>query len=246
MQGSIEIFGHDIFETESSQQHNVGTLGVAQDGIRLFRYAKCGAADITAGYLQLAAARKTNHDNMLATVAQSVGDREITVQLGATLAAVSEYAEGLLIASDVAPEGISVRVANHPAANSGATLKLKLADELPEAVTTSSQFCLQHNPYMLIVEGTDEELIPAGVPLTDVDTSEEPYVWVQTRGPAPVLCDDGTATVHSNCVADDAQAGAVVIQNIEFDTGMKQRVVGYFLAAGVDGEFRPVFLEIDK
>jgi hypothetical protein len=245
LQAPIELFGQNIFNTETYAQHNVGTLGVAQDGIRLFRYAKCGASDITAGYLQVAAARKTAHDNCAAYAAQSKGDKEITVTLGATAAAVSEYAEGWLIASDVSPEGIAVRIANHPAADASATLKLKLADELPEAVTTSSEFCLEHHPYMLIVEGTDEELVPAGVPLTDVDTSEEPYVWVQTRGPAPVLCDDGTATANIMAVSDNSQAGAVVGQSTTYSTGYAQRVVGYFLAAGVDTEFRPVFLTID-
>lgn len=245
LQGAIELFGQTIFETDSAQQHNVGSLGVAQDGIRLFRYAKCGATDITAGYLQVGPARKTNHDNVTAYAAQAVGDREITVTLGATLAAVSEYAEGLLIASDVAPEGITVRIANHPAAALSATLELKLADPLPEAVTTSSQFCLQHHPYMLIDEAADEERLPAGVPLVDVDTSVAPYVWVQTRGPAPVRSDDGTCTVNSICVSDDADAGSVMSINDEYNAALLLRQVGVFLATGVDSEFRPVFLTID-
>lgn len=243
--GAIQIFGQEMFETEAQPQHNVGTLAVAADGIRLFRYAKCGATDITAGYLQVGPARKTNHDNCAATVAQVKGDREITIQLGATLAAVSEYAQGFLLGNDVAPEGIGIQIANHPAADSGATLKLKLAQELPEAVTTDSEFCLQHHHYMLVDEAADEERLPAGVPLVDVDTSVAPYVWLQTRGPAAVLAHDGTCTVNSICASDDANAGSVMSINDEYNAALLLRQVGIFLATGVSGEFRPVFLTID-
>ncbi len=245
MQGSIEIFGQDIFQTESAQQHNVGNLGHSQDGMRLFRYAKVGAADQTAGYLQVGAARKTNHDNCAAYVASAKGSRSVTVTLGATAAAVSEYAEGLLIASDVSPEGIAVRIANHPAADSAATLVLKLAEDLPEAVTVTSEFCLEHNSWMLTLAVATKVQPPAGVALVDVDTSEKPYVWLQTRGPAPVLCNDGTATAAVIAVGDHATAGAVESQNTTYGTGYAERVVGYFLAAGVNTEFRPVYLTID-
>lgn len=242
LQGVVEIYGQDIYDNSSSQEHRVGTLGASQDG-RFFRYVKVGGSGITAGQLQVAPAPKTNHHNVAASVAAAVDDKTITVTLGATAAVAAEYAEGLIIASDVAPEGSSYIVSNHPAADASATLELKLDEPIKEAITTTSEFCLVHNTWMKVGTTTDEERVPAGVPLVDMTTLY--FGWLQTKGPCPVLCDDGTATVNYPCVADDAQAGAVVAQNVEYDAGMLQRVVGYFLVAGVDTEYRPVMLTID-
>lgn len=243
LRGAVEITGQDILSQSSAQQHRVGTPAYAQDGMRMFRYAYVGGTGITAGQLQVAPAPKTTHHNVAAYAAQAIGDREVTVTLGATLATASEYAEGLLVASDVAPEGSAYIISNHPAAAASATLKLKLDHPLVEAVTTTSEFCLVHNTWRGVGTTTDEERVPAGVPLVDMTTLY--FGWLQTHGPCPVLCDDGTATVNTTAVSDDAQAGAVVAQSTTYSTAYATRAVGFFLVAGVDTEYRPIFLTID-
>lgn len=226
--------------TGSEATHSLGEAVYLADG-RVFRYAKAGESDISQGKLQLAPAPKTAHHNIAAAVAAPMGATQVTVTLGATAATANEYAEGYLVASDVAPEGKVYRISSHPAASASASLTLTLFDPLDSAVTTSSEFCLVHNTYNGVVEGTSATRQPAGVPLENISAGD--YGWLQTRGIAAVLC--GVAgTLGAWAMADAATAGAVT-DHTDVTAPQTEYLVGKFIVAGVPTEYRPVFLQID-
>jgi len=242
LEGIPQVLDFDPFSTrtEAEATHNLGEAVYLADG-RIFRYAKAGSSDISQGKLQVGPAPKTNHHNIAAASAASVNTNQVTVTLGATAATANEYAEGYLVANDNAPEGSVYKIKSHPAANANASLTLTLFDPLDEAVTTSSEFCLVHNTYNGVVEGTSATRNPAGVPLEGISAGD--YGWLQTRGVAAVLA-DGTITLGSYVMASGSVAGAVA-EHTDVTAPITQAWVGRAIVAGVDTEYRPIFLTID-
>lgn len=239
MEGSTLLSPQDVLTTSASQLAALGQLGVTGDG-RLFRYARAGASAITRGKLQLAPTPKTNHHN-LATAAAAIGATEVTVTLGATAAVANEYADGLLQVNDAIGEGVSYRILSHPAANASAALVVTLKDPIKTlALTAASECSLIHNSYRRVIEGTSATQIPAGVPLLNIALEE--FGWVQTHGPAPVLA-QGTVTLGAPVIAGSV-AGSVT-DNTDVTAPIAQIWVGFAPIAGVDTEYRAIYLTID-
>ncbi|MEM3077613.1 MAG: hypothetical protein QXW38_08370 [Candidatus Nitrosotenuis sp.] len=231
--------------TEAESTHNLGEGIYLADG-RCFRYAKVGAANISQGKLQSAPAPKTNHVN-LAMANASLGDTKVTVTLGATAATADEYAEGYLCINDVDGEGATYKIAGHPAASASATLELTLFDPLDDDTTASSEATLVHNAYNGVVEAASKTRRPAGVPVENINAGD--FGWLQTKGIAAVLA-EGPIAVGNSCVPSGSVAGAVT-QDTSFTEGVDANrqwdewPVGRAIIAGVDTEYRPVFLTIE-
>lgn len=241
MSGHPTAIDFDPYSTNTVAAHQIGQLHVDEYG-DYWRYAKVGASNITAGKLQVCPAPKTNHHNIAASAAAAIGDRSVTLTLGATAAVAGEYNEGFLVANDVAPEGVAYRINSHPAADASATLTVTLKRPLIEAVTTSSEFELIHNNWNGVVEAAVEERKPAGVPLVDVTAGS--FCWLKTRGNASVLAGD-TLSLGAQVVQHASTAGAVDDIDTTFGTGMAYYVVGKAKVAGVSTEFPVVELTID-
>jgi hypothetical protein len=239
--GFPQIFDLDAYQTSSVQQHNLGAMGVDKYG-DLFRYAKVGASNITAGKLQSSPARKTNHDNVAAVSASAAGAKSVTVTLGATAATANEYAGGLLVASDESPEGESYRIVSNPAADSSATLKLTLERPLITAVTTSSEFCLVHNSWNAVIEQAVEEAAYAGFP--QVDMTAAYFGWLKTRGVSAALAGN-TIDLGATVTSDASTAGAVLALSDTDETAVDSVPLGEAIVAGVNGEYRPILVLID-
>ncbi len=237
---SHNVIDFNPYETSDVQKHQLGHKYVTEDG-DIYRYAKAGASNITSGKLQLAPARKTNHDNVAVYAAAAIGDTKVTVTLGATAATANEYVGGKIVFSDVAPEGQEYVISSHPAADASATLQLTLKRPLVEALTTSSEACLVHNTWNAVVEGTESTSDPAGVPVVDVTASY--YCWLMTRGVKAVLADE-TIDAGAWLTAGTSTAGAVEELD-DLTTEITDNFVGKALVAGVDTEYRAVKLEID-
>lgn len=240
MNGMAQIFNLDPYEWTSESEHQVGVPGLDKYGDS-YRYAQIGASNAVAGQLQLAPARKTNHDNVSVYAAAAVGVKKVTVTLGATAAVANEYAGGKMIINDVDGEGVEYYISSHPAANSDATLELTLVRGLKEALTTSSQVCLMHHDYNGVIVGTDEERTPAGIPV--VDATATYYGWLKTRGNVPALADE-TLTLGADLTIGTSVAGAV--EEADDDTTpLTDAYVGKAIVAGVDTEYRPIKVLID-
>ena len=241
--GNAHLLDFDPQETRTQAEatHSMGEAVYAADS-RVFRYAKVGASNISAGNLQLAPTPKTNHHNVTVQTIGALRDTKVTVTLGATAAVVDEYNEGLMVVNDQTGEGTSYQISSHPAADSSATLQLTLFDPIKNtALTTSSQVSLVHNTYNGVIEGTSSTQQPAGIPLRDLLLAD--FGWLQTKGTCPALADE-TLAVGAWLTAGTTTAGAVEEMD-DIVVPLSDAVIGTAIVAGVDGEFRPIRLAID-
>lgn len=237
--GAVLLTGNDIYKPGKEKVHPYGTIGVDKYG-DMYRYARL-AADVSAGYLLVSLAREANHQNVALSAAAAVGQKFVLPTVGATAVDANEYDEGWLAFSDVSPEGEAYRIVSHGASAGSEAVRFNLDRGLLAAATTSSEVAIVRNPWnkpavsQLIAERA------AGVTVTDVDVSEAPYVWLKTRGVAPVLVDTAGVTVGYKVAISDQVNGAVgVLSDLDAEC-----VVGQAMQTGTATEFNPIWLMID-
>lgn len=239
MSGNVQPF--NPYETASVAEYQVGHKKEDEHG-DCYRYAYVGGSNITSGKLQVCPAPKTDHHNISVASAAAIGEEEVTVTLGGTAATVDEYAGGFIVFNDVAPEGTQYRITGHPAADASASLKVTLERPLIEALTTSTQVELNHNPWNGVVEAAVEERKPAGVPLLDVTANN--YCWLKTKGIASVLFGDD-ANIGEELVSHASTAGAVDAANTTYGTAFSAYTIGKAKVAATNTELNSVELTID-
>lgn len=221
----------------SSSTKDMDIAGLVSDPTRKFRYAKMGAVAAVPGKVYQSPAPISNHLN-LACAAAAIGATQVTVTVaGGTNVTANQYAGGLLIINDATGEGYSYLINSHPAATAGSTLVVTLEDPLVVALDATSEASLQANPYNgVIVSPATPTASPVGVAIYPIPAGE--YGFIQTSGPVACLA-DGAITVGNQVSVSNAVAGAVESEVAG------QANVGYALMAGVDTEYRAIFLEID-
>jgi hypothetical protein len=233
---SAKLYAQGLFEQSSEQKHALGTIRTLNDG-RKFVYAKAGAVDLANGKIVQAPAPVANHTNR-AVAAASVGDRQVTVTLGATAVAANAYKDGYLLINAGAGAGYAYKIKSHPSANASANLTVTLYDKLKEALSgTTSKATLVYCSYNgTIIHPSPPTAKLVGVPVIDVTAGY--YFWAQCAGPCAVLIQgsatDGTTLGASATVDGAAAANAAVTQY----------VVGIMMQNGVDGEYGVVDLQI--
>lgn len=234
--GSIVIGAADLFSNSAIQEHHLGELASVSDG-RMARYCKAGGTALAAGKLQQSAASIADHQNIAVAAAAAAGATTVTVTLGATAVTENYYAGGTLVVNDATGEGYTYRIASHPAAALSASLVITLDDPIVVALTTSSEVCLTANPYSgVIIHPTTPTGIAVGVPLTAITAGQ--YGWLVTKGVVSCLADGSAAAIGAAISPSNGTAGAV-------ESGViGQGVVGQTVIAGVDTEYRPVFLNL--
>lgn len=234
--GATQIAGQDIFTTSTSANTNLGALATTGDG-RYYRYSSLGAVAAVPGKLYQAAAEITNHQNLAPTANGAIGDRTITVTLGATAATANYYAGGYALITTSTGAGYMYEIASNPAALLSATLQLTLVDPLLTTIASAStKVDLIPNPYSAtVVNPTTATSAPIGAAVFPVAISG--FGWMQVSGPT-VLLADGAVTVGTNLVASNGTAGAV-----EPAAGV-QAVVGTALTGIATTEYGAVFLQL--
>lgn len=237
-----QLFSGEIYLQSQYQEENIGTMGVDQFG-DLYRYAKIGASNVSAGKLQLAPTPKTNHHNIAASAAVTADQRtnKVTLTLGNTAAVADEYAFGYLAANDNTPEGQTYRITGHPAASGLATLQVTVSRAFVTSITTSSEFTLVHHRQNGVVEGTSVTQRPAGVPMIPMTAAY--YGWLKTRGVAAVLI--GTAATLGAPLIAGGTAGAVTDATDNLGASAEIQVGVASVVLGVATEYNPIMLTID-
>lgn len=242
------IIDFDPYNTSTAQAHELGARFEISES-RSFHYGKNStAAALGVGKIGLAPAPKTNHHNMAVQAAAAIGATTVSVTLGATASTAQEYAEGYLTINLTPGQGTVYKVSDQPATSSGQTQTLGLSDPINVALTTSSKANLVHNAWNAVVEAAVATRRAAGVPLVPVaqSTSTVPvYYWAQTNGVASVLADQAiTLGARLGCSA--SVAGAVAADSTTYGTSSLTTPVGVAsIMAGVDTEYRPVFLTVN-
>ena len=166
--------------TGTTQLHPYGTRMVLPDG-RVFYYGQTDGA-ITAG--------KICHDMDLATNTASAGDKSVTVTVGGTAVTANQYADGYLYINDGTGEGHNYKIRQHDAIDSSGSGAINLydGDAIAVGFAAATIAGLAKNPYKdFIVYPTTSTGHAVGVTATDFD--DDDYGWLQTWGPAAVLCD---------------------------------------------------------
>lgn len=234
--GATQIAGQDLATTSTSANTNLGALATTGDG-RYYRYASLGAVAAVPGKLYQAAAEITNHQNLAPTANGAIGDKTITVTLGATAVTANQYAGGFVMVTASTGAGYMYEIASHPAALLSATLQLTLVDPLLTTTTSAStKIDLIPSPYSAtVVNPTTATSAPIGVAVFPVAIGG--FGWLQVSGPT-VLLADGTVVVGTNLTASNATAGAV-----EAAAGV-QAVVGTALTGIATTEYGAVFLQL--
>ena len=235
----IQLLPSDVYDISSTRELSLGQLAETADG-KKYRYAKAGGTALLAGKLAVAATIVANHENATVAVAAAVGATEVTITLGATAATADYYAGGSMTVNDEAGEGITYRVASHPAAESAATLVVTLLDEegVQVALTTSSQVSLQKNSYdAVVISAADQGDMPVGI--ANVAVTADYYFWLQTGGDCSALADE-TLAVGKALTTGDSTEGAVAVVD-----GLGDVQIGVAKQAGVDSEYRLITLMID-
>jgi hypothetical protein len=208
---------------------------------RKFRYSKAGSTALAVGKITQAAAATANHVNMAVASAAAIGATSVTVTLGATAATLDQYAGGWLQVNDATGEGYQYRVDSHPAADASASCVIKLDEPIQVAlVAGTSQVSLIPNSYAGTAVSTTEEAQYTGVPLVAVPANA--YYWSQTGGDA--ICLAGGTQAVGSMLTGGSTAGELVAINSTLD--VDQPIVAIAKGtAGVDTEYKPVYLMID-
>ena len=192
--------------TGTTQLHPLGTSMVLPDG-RVYYYGFANGA-ITAGKICQNAVGIANHDMDLAVNTASAGDKSLAVTVGGTAVTEDQYKDGLVYVNDGTGEGHTYMIRQHDAINSSAegTINLYDSDPIKVAFAAATIVGLMKNQYHdFIVYPTTGTGHAVGVTATDI--ADDAYGWLQTWGPAAVLCD--VAFVIGNHVrASDGTAGS--------------------------------------
>ena len=174
--------------TGTTQLHALSTRMVLPDG-RVYYYGQTDGAQ-TAGAICQSAATVGNHDMDLAVNTASVGDKSLSVTLGGTAATEDQYKDGYVYVNDGTGEGNIYKIRQHDAINSSAagTINLYDGDTIAVAFEDATIVGLAKNPYKdFVVYPTTPTGHAVGVAATDFD--DDDFGWLQTWGPAAVLCD---------------------------------------------------------
>ena len=193
----------------------LGDYAVLPDG-RKYRFALNGATVQIAGRLNQSVARVDEHENVAADVARAIDAVIISATLGATLAAIDIYAEGVAHVNDAVGEGYTYRIrrantagAAHAAvAASGVlTANLDAGEMVQVALTTSSEVSFTRNRFhQTIITATPPTAQLAGV--SPGVAAAARFYWSQVEGYAAVLV-DGTLLAGLPVQASITAAGAV-------------------------------------
>jgi len=231
-------FTQDVGETSPAKREAVGALRITADG-RKFRYAKAGSSPVPAGSLVMAPAAVAAHTGRAATPS-AVGDRVVSLVVGAAPVAENAYEDGYLQVAANDGGGRQHRILSNTACPAGGTTVLTLAEPVRAALTAASVVSLIPSPWCGAAVSASEENLPAGVAVCDVPAGH--YFFAQTGGVACCLA-AGTAAVGSMLVPGPA-AGSLAAMNASLD--VDQPVAGVaFAAAFADGKHQPCLLTLD-
>jgi len=236
----MNLASNAFYKTGAVELYRVGQRYSDSQG-RVFRYAKAGAVNLSRGKLCVAPTVVANHINLSWATAPAIGDRVVSITLGATAATVDQYKGGMLVVQDGTGEGRAYPIEGHAAADSSGTITLTLAETIDTAGVASETGCdLIANPGRgAVISVTDQADQAVGVPVVAIAAGE--FGFIQTGGPASVLMDEAITNGLALTIGTGV-AGAVEA----LDAAGEQQVGVMAGTAGVDTEYQLVELTIDR
>jgi hypothetical protein len=243
---SLRSSPQKLYDQSATQLAPLGSRLILSDG-REFVYAQNGNATGVAGNLyqhptlDATGGAITNHLNC-AVAAASIGDKTITVTLGATAVTENYYAEGYLHVVDGTGEGVSYKIKGHPAAESAATVVVTLFDPVIEALVASgtSEVSLIPNPFKAaVIHPSPPTGRLIGVMVRDMTANY--YGWFQTKGLCAVLS-QGPLVAGEAVIASISTDGAVGPLSATY--AVTYAYVGRCVVVRATGEYGTIDLNI--
>lgn len=240
--GAIALQANGTFQstTDTSLETLLGSRWDLSDGREVIMVQAEAATTIAAGKLYQDAAVVPNHQNLTTTAFVAYSNNgnvpaSVTVTLGATAATANQYRGGFLVVNSGAGLGQTLRIASHPAANSAGSLVVTLEDAPNTALTTASKVCLQpaHGDNV-IIQPTTVTGAQVGVGLYPIAAAS--YGFLVSKGLTSCLA-DGAIGVGLG-ISIGTVAGAVAV------AAATTARLGYASQAGVDTEYRTVFINL--
>lgn len=222
-----------IWDESEDPQYAVGTRGSLEDG-RVFYYAKNAGTALVAGNLVMSEVITAQFED-LAVDTHVVGDTTINITTGTTAVTANEYAGGYLCVIDDTGEGLTYKIASHPAVAATTAGAFAIVDPINVAFAAGTTVCLVKNPWQdVVIAGSGHVHMACGVPQMAVTANY--YFWCQTWGVTCAWQDAATA------IGAALQSGTTAGQ-VEVNDGAAQ-YLGTVLYTGTIGENQPVFLQI--
>lgn len=235
--GFLQLASQDIRKISDTKQHRLGAVGVTRDG-RVYRYSQAGGTTLAPGKLAVAATVDSNVTNKTVAATVAAGVRQVVIDAGGAITA-NAYADGFLTINDATGEGITYAVRGNSATSGAAELTVDLDEPVEVGLTVDvSEASLTKNPWDdVVISVVDQADMPVGVP--NVSITNAYYGWVQTRGVCSVLADEAI-TAGLAVTTGTGVAGAV-----EALDAAGEPQVGVAIVAGVDTEYREIYLTVD-
>lgn len=232
--GFLQLTTQDIRKISDSKGTALGSVGVTRDG-RVYRYTRAGGTTLAPGMITVAATVDTNVTNKAVTAASAIGSTSVSFTAGGTVTA-NAYVDGTLNVNDATGEGVSYLVAGH---GTGTAQTVTLAEPVAVAlVASTSEVSLTKNPWAdTVISVADQLDMAVGIP--NVSITNAYYGWTQTRGVCAALADESYA------IGQNLTIGSSTVGALEAADAAGEQNVGCAMVAGVDTEYREVFLTID-
>jgi|SRR5215831_756833 len=235
----VTAFGQGLYAAKATNSAGIALGSLMENSGRTYRFGQAGAAALVAGQVLQMAVPVANNVNLAVVIAApatqtNIGDRTVTVTLGASPLTANQYAGGYVNISTGPGNGYVYQIASHPAALSG-NVTINLNEPMQVPLTSASKVDLVANPYAGVI-ATPATTLTGGV--VGIATSPCPangFDWFQVGGSASVLI-AGTPAVGQSVSAPSAVAGAAAINSGTL------AIIGQMLATGVDTKNCPVLL----
>lgn len=202
--------GPAVFSSSTTPLAPIGARAEDLFG-RVYIYVQAGAAALVAGNAIQSAAEVTAHQALTAAAA-AIGDKVLTMTLGAAAAAANLYAGGVAVIDTTPGEGYSYPISGHLANAGSATLVVNLQPGWPVqvALTTSSKINLYTHPCKNVIQYPVTTASGACVGCAQYPIGISEYGWIGRQGRFGSLI-AGTPAIGAQVTPVGAVAGALSI-----------------------------------
>lgn len=233
----LSLTNQDARKINASRLHVLGSIAETADG-RVYRYTLAGGTSLAPGKLDVAATVNADATNKTVAATVAAGQFQVVLDAGGTIVA-DAYKDGYLTVNDATGEGISYAVAGNSGVTGAGEVTVRLKEPLVVGLTIDvSEVTLTQNPWDSVVISAADQLDMA-VGIANNAITNAYYGWVQTRGVCSALADESYA------IAQNLTIGSSVAGALEANDAAGEQNVGVAIVAGVDTEYREVFLQID-
>lgn len=227
----------DVRDISSVKQGTIGETFETIDG-RLYRYSLAGGTTLDPGKINVAETVDSDATNKTVARTYAAGATEVIIDAGGAVTA-NRYTDGYLSITDATGEGISYLVKGNTGTSGAAEMTVYLAQPLKGALTIDvSEASLTANPWSGVVVSVADQLDMA-VGIANVSITNAYFGWIQTRGVCAALADESYA------IGQELVIGSSVVGALEAHDAAGEQTVAVAIVAGVDTEYREVYLNID-